>query len=141
MRAAIPHVESDDCSCQKCNKNRRQRVTRATPEYRERNRTYQQAYRANDPEAVRRLEAARKQRHAEWLASLKTGPCADCGVTYPHFVMDWDHRPDEEKLFALSKGPSHSREECLAEVAKCDLVCSNCHRYRTAIRGGWRGAR
>jgi hypothetical protein len=26
----------------------------------------------------------------------------------------------------------------LAEVEKCDVVCSNCHRVRTAARGSWK---
>lgn len=59
--------------------------------------------------------------------------CMDCGL-HPEFaqVLEFDHRPDEVKLFHISDrmvtGPI---EELLAEIAKCDVVCANCHRVRT----------
>jgi len=31
----------------------------------------------------------------------------------------------------------HSRQEILDEIAKCDLVCTNCHIIRTFARNGW----
>jgi hypothetical protein len=47
--------------------------------------------------------------------------------------MEWDHLPGTEKLFALAdvRRSSHGRKRILAEVAKCELVCANCHRERT----------
>jgi DNA-binding MarR family transcriptional regulator len=67
------------------------------------------------------------------IQELKSGKsCLDCGHEYPHFIMDFDHRPDEQKLFEISKAAnSRSIEQILIEVNKCDLVCANCHRYRT----------
>jgi hypothetical protein len=73
-----------------------------------------------------------------WLASLKVGrPCTDCGRVFPHQVMQWDHRPGFEKLGDLSDFWVHSRQEILDEIAKCDLVCTNCHIIRTFVRNGW----
>jgi hypothetical protein len=54
--------------------------------------------------------------------------------------MQWDHKPGFEKLGDLSAFGGHSRQEVLAEIAKCDLVCTNCHIVRTFARNGW-GAR
>ena len=52
--------------------------------------------------------------------------------------MDFDHRDGEVKLFDVSKGMlSLGRAKVLAETAKCDIICANCHRIRTATRGGW----
>jgi hypothetical protein len=63
----------------------------------------------------------------------KNGPCADCGVQYPPFVLDFDHRPGTKKIANLNvlvkRGAK--QEVLLAEIAKCDLVCANCHRIRT----------
>ena len=74
-----------------------------------------------------------------WLRSLKEGkPCADCGNVFPPEVMQWDHRPEFEKLFEISTAyAGWTREEVLAEIAKCDLVCTNCHTIRTFTRAEW----
>ena len=57
----------------------------------------------------------------------------DCGIKYPPYVMDFDHLGDKE--FVISKGVSmHSPIKLLKEIAKCDVVCSNCHRLRTYNR-------
>ena len=65
----------------------------------------------------------------------KSKPCADCGQTYPYYVMDFDHREGEHKVLEIAK-LIHSRSirRILAEIAKCDVVCANCHRKRTFAR-------
>jgi len=65
---------------------------------------------------------------------LKNAPCMDCGKKYPPYVMDFDHRPGEEKLAPVSRLLLKGVEALLSEVAKCDLVCANCHRVRTYTR-------
>ena len=75
-----------------------------------------------------------------WLiARFKDVPCMDCNVIYPWHVMDFDHRLDEQKSFTIArKGSRKATPERIAEVmkeiAKCDLVCANCHRDRTYKR-------
>ena len=72
-------------------------------------------------------------------AGLKAGkPCTDCGRVNPYQVMQWDHLPGYEKLGDISQAFwGRTREEVLAEIAKCDLVCANCHAIRTFSRNGW----
>lgn len=48
--------------------------------------------------------------------------------------MDLDHRDPLQKRFELSKQKTCSEKRLLEEIAKCDVVCANCHRERT-IRG------
>jgi hypothetical protein len=65
---------------------------------------------------------------------FETNPCVDCGETDP-IVLEFDHLRD--KSFAI--GPQLSRknwESILAEMKKCEVVCANCHRRRTARRKG-----
>lgn len=78
----------------------------------------------------------RKQEQRKLLRSLKEVPCADCGIQYPYYVMDFDHREDTEKQFDLSEGSKRrlSISRLLEEASKCDIVCSNCHRIRTFNR-------
>lgn len=74
-----------------------------------------------------------KARNAEIVKAAKDKPCMDCGKSYPHYVMDLDHREGEEKMGCVGtlchKGVSLARLK--AEIAKCDVVCANCHRLRT----------
>lgn len=87
-------------------------------------------------------ERNRKARRAERLAkldALKTGPCTDCGLKFPTYCMDFDHlNPTEKRLdVSLLVRRGWSWENILAEVAKCELVCANCHKARTHARQ-WR---
>ena len=77
-------------------------------------------------------------RRAKWraqarlLVDLRAVPCADCGGSFPPCAMDFDHRPAEPKLSGVTRMIGRSgTERILAEVAKCDIVCANCHRART----------
>ena len=80
----------------------------------------------------------RAEVHAEfraWFEALKSGPCADCGGTFAPEAMHWDHRPGTVKLRDVANiARQHARRLVLAEIAKCDLVCANCHAARTARR-------
>lgn len=62
--------------------------------------------------------------------------CMDCGL-HPEYsqVLEFDHRPDEDKKFHISdRMATGTLEELMAEIAKCDIVCANCHRVRTVIK-------
>lgn len=74
-----------------------------------------------------------------WLRSLKAGrPCTDCGRIFDPQVMQWDHLPQFEKLGDVSAAFwGRSEAEILREIAKCELVCTNCHTIRTFTRNGW----
>jgi hypothetical protein len=76
-----------------------------------------------------------KQRSAyrRLLVELKQVACMDCGGMFPPWAMDFDHVRGV-KLFNLSRGSGRGRRGMLAEVSKCDIVCSNCHRDRTQRR-------
>lgn len=63
-------------------------------------------------------------------------PCANCGGRYPWVAMQFDHRPGEIKKFALSRHGNRSKAAILAEAAKCDLLCANCHAIVTHERRG-----
>ena len=77
----------------------------------------------------RRLERTR------WLIEFfESHPCADCGEADP-IVLEFDHLGN--KAFNLGT-ELHDRnwDSVLAEIAKCEVVCSNCHRRRTARQRG-----
>lgn len=51
--------------------------------------------------------------------------------------MDLDHRDPQQKIFELSKQKACSVKRLLVEIAKCDVVCANCHRERTMRGQHW----
>jgi len=63
----------------------------------------------------------------------ESNPCQDCGRKFPACCMDFDHRDRKSKTkevgYLVHAG--RSWQEIVRELAKCDLVCSNCHRIRT----------
>jgi hypothetical protein len=69
----------------------------------------------------------------EYIKACKAKPCMDCGIEYPPYVMDFDHRDRSTKKFniAVAADNNVSWDNLKTEIAKCDLVCSNCHRERT----------
>jgi hypothetical protein len=69
------------------------------------------------------------------LAELKLERgCHDCGYRQHHVALDFDHRPGEMKSFSIALNLRLRWQTILAEVEKCDVVCSNCHRIRTFTR-------
>jgi hypothetical protein len=76
------------------------------------------------------------QRKADEIHSyqLEKG-CADCGYTLHAAALEFDHLPGTKKLFNIGeKMGSYSRTILWEEIAKCDVVCANCHSIRTFNR-------
>ncbi len=77
-----------------------------------------------------------------YLQEYKQGKaCADCREEYPYFVLDFDHI-GSDKLFDISQYRVHTIDinKLKNEMAKCELVCANCHRMRTHIRANTVGS-
>lgn len=69
------------------------------------------------------------------IAKLKVARgCQDCGFNAHAAALDFDHRPDEDKHMQVSWLMQARAELLQAEIAKCDVVCANCHRVRTFSR-------
>lgn len=82
-------------------------------------------------ESSRRKKRRRYESNKNLIRALKNQPCADCDITYPHYVMDFDHRDPKDKTANVAALKSRSPDAILFEISKCDLVCANCHRIRT----------
>lgn len=91
-------------------------------------------WRAKNPGKQAGYQRARNQRRKALLDDLKNQPCADCGGSFPAECMDFDH-VSGQKVANVSAMLSFSLDRLLAELDKCDVVCSNCHRIRTKARG------
>jgi 5-methylcytosine-specific restriction endonuclease McrA len=75
----------------------------------------------------------RKTAQKRLVRELKKGLCLDCGGVFHTDAMEFDHARGE-KVFDIGKSKGRSLKQLKEELAKCDLVCANCHRVRTARR-------
>lgn len=92
-----------------------------------------ESYQYNKEAAYRRARI-KKDINQKVIYEAKNVPCMDCGISYPPYVMDFDHRPGEVKLKKLSAMYGASLDLVSEEISKCDVVCANCHRERTFQR-------
>lgn len=77
---------------------------------------------------------ASKNRHKEKLDQIKLNSgCVDCGYKEHVEALDFDHIEDN-KSFNIGSAKSNCWEILEAEITKCEVVCANCHRVRTANR-------
>jgi hypothetical protein len=85
--------------------------------------------------AQQRKRAIANERAAFLVEFFRSHPCVDCGESDP-LVLEFDHLGD--KKFGIAKGlRDRNWQKVLDEMAKCGVVCANCHRRRTARRGGF----
>ncbi len=71
----------------------------------------------------------RKQSLQKWLYTYKEARACSCGEDTP-VCLDFHHVDPSTKLMEVSLMPNlgYSIKRILEEIAKCDLMCANCHR-------------
>jgi hypothetical protein len=100
---------------------------------REANRAERARHLANSPEKARAAKHRRIAKQRQIIQSAKDRPCTDCGVHHPYYVMQFDHLTD--KHFNIGQAVTQVSEARLrTEIAKCEVVCANCHAERTHRR-------
>ena len=102
----------------------------------EKQREYSQAHYRNYKKQYQERDKVRKRLIRKVVIELKLDQaCADCGVVYPHWILQFDHRTGTVKKFQLGDtGSIGSVKVLLEEADKCDIVCANCHFNRTYHR-------
>ena len=98
--------------------------------------SYDNADYANTKSRRKKNILARKARNQQETKQFiyefcKSHPCTDCGEADP-IVLEFDHLGD--KSYNVSSMVDHSMKMIQKEIAKCEVVCANCHRRRTAKR-------
>jgi hypothetical protein len=84
---------------------------------------------------IRRTPQNNKERKKAVVRKIKESmPCADCNNYYPYYVMQFDHYDGDKTGNISDLIHNHSIEQALEEIAKCVLVCANCHAHRTWLR-------
>lgn len=85
----------------------------------------------------KRRNETRYARNLKIIREAKDRPCTDCGIQYPYYVMEFDHVPSRgRKAAGINNLRATSVTRLKVEIAKCDVVCSNCHKEREYQRNG-----
>jgi transcription elongation factor Elf1 len=80
------------------------------------------------------LARKQKQQYKKKLAEIKqTSGCVDCGESN-HIVLDFDHLSNKKYNVSRMIHDGFSWAAIKKEIAKCEVVCANCHRIRTHNR-------
>lgn len=92
---------------------------------------YMAKWYADNPDKVDAYAEARRQEHREKTNALsaykREHGCRECGIDNP-IVLVFHHRDPAQKEFTIGNRVSRmSLERLFEEVAKCDILCSNCH--------------
>lgn len=61
-------------------------------------------------------------------------PCADCNIIWHPLVMSFDHIDRGRKFKNVPELRTYAPEVFNAEIAKCEVVCLNCHAFREFMR-------
>ena len=78
----------------------------------------------------------RKRNRAFIIGYKKTHPCVDCNEDN-FVVLEFDHVKGKKICNVGDMGKNAtSIKKIKEEIAKCEVVCANCHRKRTFSRNG-----
>jgi hypothetical protein len=81
--------------------------------------------------------SARRERAKRYVFDfLRHNPCRDCGETDP-VVLEFDHLDWKRRCVSEWAHDGAPIAQIDDEIARCDVVCCNCHRRRTLLRLGF----
>jgi len=115
--------------CKDCSKVQRART------YKNHYVRYKDSYRLR---ALKRRTQKRSEYRINILDLLSNSACVICTESDPR-VLEFDHINPKEKRFSISQSVrlGFSWEETLVEIAKCQILCANCHKKRTSKQFNW----
>ena len=100
------------------------------PEYRARLRRNTKAWEERNPEKRRQIVTNQRRRKKAIVDEVRAkSSCKECGESHPA-CLDFHHRDPSQKehVVALMGSRGLSPDKIFEELAKCDVLCANCHR-------------
>lgn len=122
------------CKCKPCRDAWNARCKGLRPKYQKRIHLYEAAQYAANKEERHARERKRILSRLDELNTIKLASgCTDCGYNVTAIALQFDHVRGK-KEFNLSASHKYPRGRMLIELAKCEVVCANCHMIRTHSR-------
>jgi hypothetical protein len=77
----------------------------------------------------------RRNKIRKYIQEYKANKCCvDCGENYPYWILEFDHLGDKSFTIAQFSTKTTDLDVIKQEIAKCDIVCANCHKNRSFSR-------
>jgi hypothetical protein len=85
-------------------------------------------------ERQNKIKEKRQEDRKEFLNNHKIEKgCTLCGYNKHPAALDFSHKDPKSKSFNVSAGRFYSMKRLMKEINKCDILCANCHREKTAV--------
>ena len=89
-------------------------------------------YEKNKELTYERTKTTREKRKEIIRKIKESSPCLDCHISYPYYIMHFDHLDSKTKIDKISSLVNTGKiKNILEEIEKCELLCANCHSIRT----------
>lgn len=90
---------------------------------------FQKKHYADNKEKYKQRNIDRRLENGAYIESVKSSGCKICGYNKCKDALDFHHLDGEAKDRAVSRAKKDFCLETLKkEIAKCIVVCANCHR-------------
>lgn len=97
----------------------------------------QRRYYEQNRERLLAVSTNKRSLFRRYIQEVKSqSPCADCGLQYPYYVMQFDHCRGTKSGDVSKLGNFGTLDALKEEIAKCEVVCANCHAHRSFMRLG-----
>lgn len=91
-------------------------------------------WRQGNRQKIRGYADVRQRERTAKIQTIKLASgCLDCGYRADPVALQFDHVRGQ-KLFNIGHEPTRTWPVMEAEIAKCEVVCANCHAIRTHKR-------
>lgn len=85
-----------------------------------------------DPDVRAAFDKTRQQQHIEYIRAIKLEKgCSKCGYNKHAVALDFNHLDPSTKDVSVSRMSGYSKERIDEEIAKCEILCANCHRVHS----------
>lgn len=130
----LEKVKNDPELLEKKRETKRKHYRKRTDEQKEKRRAYNNSYLASEDQLTKKKirRKLRYQERMEWIIETFGGECMQCGLKDHPLVYDFHHVDPSTKSFTIAAEVSDMNiDKLIAELKKCVLICSRCHRKIT----------
>jgi hypothetical protein len=118
----------------------------------EKRKNYMKQYRMDHADEIQKYKRDHVQEKRKWDEQYRreqakefrkwkefAGPCRKCGNSDPR-VLEFHHLDPKKKKFCICVGAWYRRSliELIEELAKCEVLCANCHKIEEFENGAWK---